>query len=75
VADKSKENIINFRKAKKPILRSRKENKAEQNRIKFGRTKAQKRIDDFEKQQSVTRLDGRKLTDIRDRDNRDDESQ
>ncbi|MEE9347834.1 MAG: DUF4169 family protein [Robiginitomaculum sp.] len=63
MTDKTKENIISFRKAKKPILRGRKENKAEQNRVKFGRTKAQKRIDDFEKDKAVSRLDGRKLDD------------
>ena len=37
--------IINFNKARKAKLRSDKESQASENRVKFGRTKADKQLD------------------------------
>lgn len=57
------DNIINFRKAKKSVTRANKEKRAEQNRAKFGRTKAEKLKDESEKSKLARHVDGHKLDD------------
>lgn len=54
-------NIINFRTAKKKVKRSKKEQKAEENRIKFGRAKSDKQVQKIEKTKSENKLDGKFL--------------
>lgn len=54
-------NIINFRTAKKKVKRSKKEQKAEENRIKFGRAKSDKQVQKIEKAKSENKLDGKFL--------------
>lgn len=53
--------IINLRAAKKQIKRDKKEKVADQNRTKFGRTKAEKSISKTEKNKAIQTLDGKKL--------------
>ncbi len=53
-------NLRQFRKAK---ARAEKDAKAEENRVKFGRTKAEKQLQKAEKEKTRHQLDGHKLTD------------
>lgn len=53
--------IINLAKARKAKAREDKSAKATQNRIKFGRTKADKSLDKAKQDQVVRRLDQAKL--------------
>ena len=55
------ENIIHFKSAKKQANYAKKETLASENRKKFGRTKVEKRADNFENSKAKTHLDDRKL--------------
>jgi hypothetical protein len=57
VADK----VINLRRARKQKARSEKEALAEENRVKFGRTKQEKARDLDEKSRAIRLLDQKKL--------------
>lgn len=56
----SSDTVVNFRKAKKKIARADKEKNAEQNRVKFGRTKAQKLADKTVKDKAAKHIDDHK---------------
>ncbi|WP_028878685.1 DUF4169 family protein [Terasakiella pusilla] len=53
--------IINLRQHRKQKGREEKEKQAEQNRIKFGRTKDQKKRDAFEKKKALSELELKRL--------------
>jgi len=53
--------IINLRQKRKQKARDEKEKKAEENRVKFGRTKQEKKRDDFEMHRSRKEIDDKKL--------------
>ena len=55
--------IINLRQARKAKARSEKESAAEANRLKFGRSKAEKTLSEAEKKLSARKLDGHKRED------------
>ena len=55
------QNIIKFGKAKKAIARSRKQAQAAENRVKFGRTKAQKRADDHQNAKTRKTVEDHKI--------------
>ncbi|MFO0389501.1 MAG: DUF4169 family protein [Alphaproteobacteria bacterium] len=52
--------IINLRQARKNKTRSKKEKQAEQNRMLFGRTKAEKKQTEKESEKASKHLDGHK---------------
>ena len=54
-------NVINFRQARKARDRAEKLRTADSNRIKFGRTKAQKLTDEQEERRKAALLDGARL--------------
>ena len=54
-------NVINLNKVRKARAKKKHEAKAEQNRILFGRTKAQKARDEAEAREARQRLDRLKL--------------
>ncbi|WP_131781564.1 DUF4169 family protein [Legionella gresilensis] len=54
-------NIINLNKKRKAKVRLEKEKKAAENRIKFGRTKKEKRIEKQDIKRDERYLDNRKL--------------
>lgn len=51
-------NIVNLRQVRKTKARADKAKLAEQNRARFGRTKAQRQADDMEEQRRKTLLEG-----------------
>ena len=53
--------IINLNKKRKAKIRLEKENKAAENRIKFGRTKQEKLLEKKENERHERHLDGHKL--------------
>ena len=55
--------IINLRQARKNKARADKEARAEQNRITFGRTKAEKELSKAERELAQRRLDSHKRDD------------
>lgn len=55
--------IINLRRAKKNLARAESEKQAEANRVKFGRSKAEKSITKIENNRSTKTLDGKKRED------------
>lgn len=55
--------VINLRQARKGRLRAQKEQQAAENRVKFGRTKAERTAEEAEKAVSTVRLDGHKRDD------------
>jgi hypothetical protein len=55
--------IINLRQARKQKARAEKEARAEQNRITFGRTKAEKELTKAERELAQRRLDSHKRDD------------
>ncbi len=55
--------IINFRKGKKRVARAQKEQRATENRVKFGRTKAEKLLDTTRDQKAKSYIDGHKRED------------
>jgi hypothetical protein len=59
--------IINLRQARKQKARVEAEKTAEQNRIAFGRTKAERKLTEAERDKAARHIDGHKL------DRRDDE--
>lgn len=58
-----KDNVVHFKTAKKQASYVKKEAKASENRVRFGRTKAEKRIDSFDKYKAKADLNDRKLDD------------
>ncbi|KQN06644.1 hypothetical protein ASE85_19435 [Sphingobium sp. Leaf26] len=50
--------IVNLRQVRKTKARTDKAKLAEENRARFGRTKAQRHADDMEKQRHMALLDG-----------------
>lgn len=55
--------IVNLRNFRKQKARTAKETEAEANRLKFGRTKAEKAIDSIEKARAEKHVDGHKRED------------
>ncbi|HEV2563609.1 MAG TPA: DUF4169 family protein [Microvirga sp.] len=55
--------IINLRQARKQKARAEKEARAEQNRIAFGRTKAERKLTKAEQELAKSRLDSHKRDD------------
>ncbi|MBL4853788.1 MAG: DUF4169 family protein [Robiginitomaculum sp.] len=55
------DNIVNFKQAKKRAGYAKKKTQASENRKKFGRTKAEKRLDEFEQAQDKNHHEDRKL--------------
>ncbi len=53
--------IVNLRRARKAKARSEAEAQAAQNRIAFGRTKAERKLTEAEKALQAARLDGHRL--------------
>jgi hypothetical protein len=60
--------ILSFSKARKAKARAEKEQTAAENRVKFGRSKAEKRRDAAIEAQEKLRLDGARRTDDEPRD-------
>ena len=54
--------IINLRRARKQRARVEADKTAEQNRISFGRTKAERSLTEAEREMAARRIDGHKLT-------------
>lgn len=54
--------IVNLRRARKTRSKAEAEARAAENRIAFGRTKAEKKQSEAEKALQATRLDGHRLT-------------
>jgi hypothetical protein len=54
-------NIVNLRQARKAKARVEKAKTAEENRARFGRTKAQRQADSAEEQRRAALLDGSRL--------------
>jgi hypothetical protein len=55
--------IVNLRRARKARDRASSEAQAEQNRIAFGRTKAERKLTEAEKTLAERRLEGHRLSD------------
>jgi hypothetical protein len=55
--------IVNLRRARKARDRASAEAQAEQNRIAFGRTKAERKLSEAEKALAERRLEGHRLSD------------
>jgi len=53
--------IVNLRRARKAKARSEAETQAAQNRIEFGRTKAERKLTEAEKALQAARLEGHRL--------------
>jgi hypothetical protein len=53
--------IVNLRQFRKSRARAERDAKAEENRVKFGRTKAEKQLQKAEKEKARRQLDGHKL--------------
>jgi|TARA_R110002096_G_scaffold416576_2_gene619471 Domain of unknown function (DUF4169) len=56
-------NIISFSKARKKITRQEKEKHASENRVKFGRKKVEKKLEDAQKTKRDKHLSDHKLDD------------
>ena len=54
------DNVIRFGKARKSLARKRKEQEAAENRVKFGRTKAEKKRDATQTSKSQKHVDDHK---------------
>lgn len=52
--------IVNLRQARKQKARAEKDRKAAENRVAFGRPKAERKLNDASEQLSLKRLDGHK---------------
>lgn len=59
--------IVNLRRARKARDRASAEAQAAQNRIAFGRTKAERKLSDAEKTLAERRLEGHRLADDEDK--------
>ena len=55
--------IVNLRRARKHKARAAKDARAADNRTRFGRSKAEKRVAEAERDRAKSGLDGRKLDD------------
>jgi Domain of unknown function (DUF4169) len=55
--------LINLRQVKKNLARDQAAKKAQENRIKFGRSKAEKQISQIEINRAAKTLDGKELKD------------
>lgn len=55
--------IVNLRQARKQRARAEKDKAAEQNRLSFGRTKAEKALTQAERDKATRTLDGHRLPD------------
>jgi hypothetical protein len=55
--------VVNLRQFRKSKARAEKDAKAEENRVKFGRTKAEKQLEKAEKEKARRHLDSHRLTD------------
>ena len=55
--------IVNLRQARKQRARAEKDKAAEQNRLNFGRTKAEKALTQAERDKATRTLDGHRLPD------------
>ena len=55
--------LINLKKFRKRIERDKAAGEAEQNRMRFGRTKAQKDLDDVQARRAARELDQHKMND------------
>uniref|UniRef100_A0A9E7ZYG9 DUF4169 family protein n=1 Tax=Bosea sp. NBC_00436 TaxID=2969620 RepID=A0A9E7ZYG9_9HYPH len=53
--------IINLRQARKQKTRAEAEKTAEQNRVAFGRTKAERKLTEAERDKAARHIDGHKL--------------
>ncbi len=53
--------IVNLRRARKGKVREKKEARAADNRVRFGRTKAEKRESEAERGRVEKKLDGKKI--------------
>ncbi len=53
--------IVNLRRARKGKARAEKETRAAGNRVRFGRTKAEKRESEIESRRAEQKLDGKKI--------------
>ncbi len=53
--------IVNLRRVRKEKTREGQAKTAEANRVKFGRTKAEKVLDNFEREVKARKLDGKRL--------------
>jgi hypothetical protein len=53
--------IVNLRRARKGKARAEKDARAADNRVRFGRTKAEKRESEIESRRSEQKLDGKKI--------------
>ncbi len=53
--------IVNLRRARKGKARAEKEARAADNRVRFGRTKAEKRESEIESRRVAQKLDGKKI--------------
>ena len=62
--------VVNLNQFRKTKARSDKEKRAQENRVKFGRTKAQKRTEDANQALIDKKLKGKKLGDDDDQDPR-----
>jgi hypothetical protein len=51
-------NIVNLRQARKNKARTDKAKAADENRARFGRTKAQRQVEEAEEQRRIAQLDG-----------------
>jgi len=55
--------VVNLRKVRKDKARAEREREAEANRLRFGRTKAQKKADEQAKQREDRAVENKKLDD------------
>lgn len=55
------DNVVSFKRAKKRKGYAKKEMKAAENRKKFGRTKSEKRLDEFEADYATQHMDNHEL--------------
>ena len=53
--------VVNLRQFRKQKARSEKDKQAEQNRIAFGRTKAERKLTEAERDKAARHIDGHKL--------------
>jgi hypothetical protein len=54
--------VINFRKARKQVIREQESKKADENRVRFGRTKEERQQQDAEKEKATRILDQHRLS-------------
>ncbi len=62
IVDSNMSEVINLNKTRKAKARTQKEKKASQNRLLFGRTKAEKKTDLLNAKRAEKNIDGHKLS-------------